>query len=268
MHYISSFDSCRIAVRQDGIDGAPAVLFSHYFGGDTSIWESQVEVLARRFRVVRFDTRGQGVSDAPEGPYSVRMLGCDALAVMDALGLDTAAFVGLSQGAMSGLWLAVHHPKRISRLVVANSTPYIPNKPVFDQYIQSARTTTDVATIVEPMILGWLTDGFKTREPAKARAAVETAARMSPTGFAGNCAVLRDVDLRADLTSIRSPTLVIAGAEDGPRGAASQMMADKIPGATLLTIAGAAHLTQLENPEAFNRALTSFLSEHDGASGQ
>jgi len=258
MERIESFDGCRIAVRSDRASTKPAALMSHHLGGSHAVFDALSAALSDRFRVIRYDTRGQGASEAAEGPYDVAMLGRDALAVLDALGLQRASFVGVSQGGMTGMWLAANHPDRIERLVLANTTPFIPNKSVWDELIAKAAAQ-GMEAIAETTITGWLSDGFKARSPAGAEAAIAVMRAMSPIGYAGNCAVLRDVDLREALLRIGSPTLVIGGAEDGPRGASAPVMAQAIPDARLVIIAGAAHLPVIENPDDFNAAVSEFL---------
>jgi 3-oxoadipate enol-lactonase len=258
MPLIESFDGCRIAAHREGKADQPAVVLSHFLGGRMDTWDVLAGALSKHFTVVRFDTRGHGDSAAPDGPYTVEMLGRDALAVLDEFGLDAPAFIGLSQGAMTGMWLAAHHPRRVSSLVIANATPFIPNKAMWDQLIETTLTK-GAADVAGPMVSSWLADEFKAREPAKTQAIVSAAANMAPNGFAGNCAVLRDVDLRSALTSIRCPTLIVAGAKDGARGAAAPVMAATIPRAKLITIPDAAHLTHLENPSVFVSCIKEFL---------
>ena len=254
MPHVTSHDGCRLNVLVEGPDSGPPVMLAHYLGGVLGTFDEQAKFLAKSRRVVRFDTRGQGASDAPEGPYSVAILGQDVLAIMDALGIERADFIGVSQGGMAGMWLAANHPGRLERLVLANTTPFIPNKPVWDELATRALHE-GMDAIARPTITGWLSDGFKASHPDRVETLVGHMAGMSPTGYAGNTRVLRDVDLRDALRTIAAPTLVIAGAEDGPRGASAPVMAESIADARLVVIPAAAHLSNLENPAAFNDAL-------------
>lgn len=259
MEHIESFDGTRLAVQCDGPYEGPPIVFSHYLGGSIESWERQIPVFVDDYRIVRYDTRGQGRSDAPKGTYDVDMLGRDALALMDALGLDVVDFVGVSQGGMAGMWLAIHHPGRIRRLVLANTTPFIPNKPIWDQ--NSAKALQEgMASIAEATISSWFSEGFKQRDPQRVQQAIATMRAMTPRGYVGNCAVLRDVDLRDGLAQIQSPTLVIGGAEDGPRGAAAPVIAQTVANGKLAVVPDAAHLTHIENPSAFNATVAEFLA--------
>lgn len=256
---VRSFDGVCLCARREGVAGGPSVLLSHYLGGSLEGWDAVVARLSDRFDIVRYDTRGHGASDAPAGPYSVDMLGRDALAVLQAFDIEKAHFVGVSQGGMSGMWLAAHHPARVHRLVLANTTPFIPNKQIWDELIEHARRE-GLADIAASTIAGWVCDAFRQGHPQIVESLVSVMAGMPVEGYAGACAVLRDVDLRGDLASIRSPTLVIAGAEDGPRGAGAPAMAAAIPDAILVTLPQAAHLSHVENPDAFAAAVEAHLA--------
>lgn len=251
-------NGCRLNVTIDGPeDGAPIIL-SHYLGGRIETFDAQMPVLAGR-RVIRFDTRGHGSSDAPDGDYSVAMLGEDALAILDTLGLSQVDYVGVSQGGMTGMWLAAYHPERIGKLVLANTTPFIPNKPIWDQLASKAQAE-GLADIAQDTITGWLSEGFRAREPAAVERLVGHMAAMSVAGYVGNTRVLRDVDLRDVLASIAAPTLVIGGAEDGPRGAAIPVITAAVQNGWSAVLPGAAHLSHLENAQAFNAELQRHLA--------
>lgn len=259
MTMTESFDGCRLNVQSEGPSDAPVVMLSHHLGGSLQVWDVLAEALRNRVRIVRYDTRGQGSSEASDGPYSIEMLGRDALAVMAALNLQRVDFIGLSQGGMTGMWLAANHPEKIQRLVLANTTPFIPNKPIWDELIAKAQSQ-GMDDIAVSTLEGWLSPGFKVRDPAGVQALIETMRHMSPKGYAGNCAVLRDVDLRNRLSDIVCSTLVIGGAEDGSRGAAGPVMASGVRDGKLVIIERAAHLSAVENAQDFNRAIEEFLT--------
>lgn len=253
--FIQSFDGRRLAVWDEGLRGGPAILLSHYLGGSAAGWDRVAAALVPHFRVVRYDTRGHGRSDAPPAPYTIDMLGRDALSVTEALELGAVRFAGVSQGGMAGMWLAANHPAAVASLVLANTTAFIPVKAAFDENIALARAE-GLSAIAARTIAGWVCDAFKQRDPDQLDRLIETMAGMAVEGYAGACAVLRDVDLRPDLPRILAPTLVVAGEEDGPRGAAAAAaIVSAIPNARAVTLPGAAHLSHIENPEAFGRLL-------------
>jgi len=256
--FITSGD-CRLNVLVEGpADGLPVIL-SHHIGGNIACFDAQMPALATR-RVVRFDTRGQGASDAPEGSYSVEMLGQDVLAILDALGIACADFVGVSQGGMTGMWLAANHPARIRRLVLANTTPFIPNKQVWDDLADKARAG-GMAGIARDTIESWLSEGFRAERKEAVEQLVAAMAAMPVAGYAGNTRVLRDVDLREALPAVSAPTLVIGGAQDGPRGAALPIITRAVQNGRSIILPNAAHLSNVENAEAFNAAVVAHLDD-------
>ncbi|MEI9964786.1 MAG: alpha/beta fold hydrolase [Caulobacteraceae bacterium] len=256
---IESFDGCPIHVRDEGEADGPAVVFSHAIGGGLSMWDAQAGPFGERFRVIRYDTRGHGGSGNCEGEHSIEMLAKDALAVMDTLGVKTAHFVGLSQGGMTGMWLGAHAPERIGKLVLSNTTAHIPAYDMLTGWIQTALSQ-GLDGIAPPTMDHWLSAQFKAAHPDQAKALAEAFRTMSREGFAGSCAALRDSDRTTDLANIKAPTLVIAGIEDGPGGAAAaDNLVANIPGAHRADIPDAAHLSPIENPAAFNKAVLDFL---------
>ena len=239
---------------------APTVVFAHSLGCTLALWDPQVEALAAYFRMVRYDLRGHGRSGAPDTDYTLAQMGADALAVIDATAASAPVhFVGLSLGGMVGMWLGVHHPQRLKRLVLANTTPHIPLRDMFSQRMQTARTE-GMAGIAAPTIDRWLGPTFKAAHPAQRDGLVAAMAAMSAQGYAGCCAVLREADQRGDMARIGLPTLVVAGVDDPATPPASaQQLAQLIAGARVVSIANAAHLSNIENPVAFNDALLNHL---------
>ena len=259
---IQSADGTPLHVRIDAGPhaDAPTVVLAHSLGCTLAMWEPQVQALAAQFRVVRYDLRGHGRSGVPDADYTLAQMGADALAVIDATSAGVQVhFIGLSLGGIVGMWLGIHQPQRLLRLVLANTTPHIPLRDMFSQRMQTARTE-GMAGIAAPTLDRWLGAAFKSAHPAQRDALVATMAAMSPQGYAGCCAVLRDADLRGDMVRIGVPTLVIAGDEDpATPPALAQQMAQVIAGAYVVSIPSAAHLSNLENPVAFNAAVLSHL---------
>ncbi|MGH2826481.1 MAG: alpha/beta fold hydrolase, partial [Actinomycetota bacterium] len=138
MTYVQSGD-IRIHVQIDGPDDAPVVVFSNSLGADLRMWDEQAEAFAGRYRVVRYDGRGQGGSDTPEGPYTIEALGGDALAVLDAIEVERAHICGISMGGMVAQWLAASHPERVDRAVHANTAAKIGSDEMWDTRIAAVR---------------------------------------------------------------------------------------------------------------------------------
>jgi 3-oxoadipate enol-lactonase len=253
-------DGARIRMRVEGRADAPALLFSHSLGVTMDTWAPQASDLGDTFRIVRYDARGHGGSDAPAGLYSIELLGRDALAVLDAAGVANAHLVGLSMGGMVGMWVGIHAPQRLRRLVLANTTAHIPLRDMWSSRIETALGT-GMDSIAAPTLDRWLGEDFKARQPQARDAMVAAMRAMSPVGYAGCCGALREADQRASIGRITAPTLVVTGTADlATTPAVAQALAEAIPGARALTIEEAGHLSNVEQPESFNRHIRAFLA--------
>jgi 3-oxoadipate enol-lactonase len=256
---ILSLDGLVLHAEVSGREDAPVVVLSHSIGCDLSMWNPVAAALESSFRVVRFDRRGHGRSWIPDQDATIEVLGLDALAVMDALHVRRAHYVGLSQGGMEGMWLAAMHPDRIDRLVLANTTAHLGVPDAIQAAIDAGRAQ-GMAGVAAGFLDRWLPLAFRTAEPGLAAQLLATFAAMSPQGFAACAAVLKSVDLRPLLGRIAAPTLVIAGGAEGPPlQAAARTLAAGIAGARLASIDGAGHLSSVDHPAEFVRLLRTFL---------
>ena len=246
----------------DGPAGAPVVTLSHSLATDLSMWEPQLKPLLARYRVLAYDTRGHGGTDAPAGAYSLGQLAEDARAMLKALGIAKTHWVGLSMGGMIGQTLALESPELFLSLSLCDTSSRIPAeaKPVWQERIKTAETQ-GMEPIVEPTLGRWFTTPF--RESRKdlmdrVRAMIRG---TKPQGYAGCCHAISALDLTDKLSAIRIPTLVVVGEEDqGTPVAASRAIQAQIAGSQMETLQSAAHLSNMEQPEAFTAAVTSFLA--------
>ena len=252
-------DGCRLSWSAQGPAEAPALLLLNALGTTVDLWRPQIHRLAYAFRVVRFDARGHGASDAPPGPYTLDRLGRDALAVLDAAGAPRAHVCGVSLGGQTALWLALHAPERVAGVVAANTGARIGTTALWSQRIRDAETR-GMQALVEPAMARWFTPRFRGSDPETVDRFRRMLQEGSPTGYAGCCAALRDADLRADLHRIERPTLVIAGNDDDATPpAAARAICERIAGAELLAL-DAAHLAGVERPDAFTAGMLAFLA--------
>jgi 3-oxoadipate enol-lactonase len=248
----------RISYDLAGPVGAPGVLLLHSIGTTRDLWEAQARELASSYRVIRYDARGHGGSSAPAGDYTLEQLGGDALAVLDAVRVGRAHVVGLSLGGLTAMWLGVHAPARVGRLVLANTAARVGTAERWVERIAQVRAG-GMAGIVEPTMMRWFSDSFRAQQPATVDAYRVMLAGCSPIGYAGCCAALRDADVRDAITGIAAPTLIIAGDQDQATTLAdAEGMRSRITGATMVTLP-AAHLSNLEQPTAFTEAVRQFL---------
>ena len=247
--------NCRI----DGPKSAPWVVFSNSLMTDLSMWDEQAAALSADFRVLRYDQRGHGATDAPAGPYSFDMLVADVIALYDALGIARAHFVGLSMGGMTAVMLAEKHPGRVDRLVPCDcgpaSTPQ--SAAQWEERIALVRAQ-GMEALVEPTVGRWFAPEFlASHKPVadKVRAMIRT---TPLNGFVGCAQALSDFDLRPGLASIACPTRFLCGSKDASLAGTKALNAG-VPGSSLIEIPGAGHISNMENPAAFTRALGDFL---------
>jgi 3-oxoadipate enol-lactonase len=234
-------------------------MLSNSLGTPLAMWAPQVQAFAERFQLLRYDSRGHGVSDAPPGPYTMERLGRDALALLDALGFSRASFCGVSMGGMVGMWLGVHAPERIDRLVLSNTAAIQGSPQLWNDRIGAVRAG-GMAAIVEATLERWFTPAFRHAQPDTIASIRAMVLSTSPEGYANCCAAIRDMDQRSSLPGISAPTLVVVGAHDsGTTPAQGEAIAAAIPGAELLTL-DAAHLSNVEQAATFNARILRFLT--------
>jgi 3-oxoadipate enol-lactonase len=258
MPYHTTDDGCRLAYALSGPESAPPLVLSNSLGTDRGLWAGQIDVFSRRRRVLTYDTRGHGASDAPSGDYSLDRLGRDVVSLMDDAGIAQADVAGVSIGGMTALWLGVHAPGRVRRLVLANTAARIGSAAFWSERMRRVDGE-GIAALADITMERWFTPAFRTAQP-------ETVARMRATllavpvaGYRGCCAALRDADLQGDASRVPARTLVVTGAQDvatPPR--AGVWLADTIAGARLVEF-DAAHLANVECAVAFTDAVLAFL---------
>jgi 3-oxoadipate enol-lactonase len=247
-----------ISFSVDGPPEAPALLFINSIGTTRELWWRQVAACSSQYRVITYDARGHGRSSVPSGDYSIAQLGEDALSILDELRVPSAHVCGISLGGLTAMWLGVHAPARVRSLTLANTAARIGSEQMWSERIAFVRQQ-GMATLAEMTMPRWFTEEFRTREPQTVqqfRSMIET---CRPEGYLGCCAALRDEDLRDAIAAIRCPVLAIAGSADvATPPAALQFIHERIAGSQLVTL-DAAHLTNVEQHQEFNRSLSEFL---------
>jgi 3-oxoadipate enol-lactonase len=259
MPKIEAGDGAILHVEVSGKDKGPVVMFSNSLGTNLHMWDGQMPAFEKKFRVVRYDSRGHGKSAAPEGPYSIDRLGQDALAIMDRLKLDRVHWVGLSKGGMVGQWLATHAPERIGRLVLCNTASQMPTPALWNTRI---RTCLDqgMPALVDTILMRWFSEKFrKSGSPEIDR--VKAMVLSTPEqGYAACSGAIRDMDQREAIRAVTAPTLIVAGKVDpATTPAAARLIQSRIRGSKLVQL-NAAHLSNIEQPEAFTAAVMGFLT--------
>lgn len=251
-------DGCRLAFRVDGPADAPLLVLSNSLGTDHSLWAPQVDGLVARHRVLRYDTRGHGASAAPVGDYSIERLGHDVVSLLDAVGEARAHVAGISIGGLTALWLGIHAPTRIDRLVLANTAARIGTRELWEERRRVAMSE-GLDGLADAAMGRWFTVGFREARPDTIDAMRDTFRRGSAAGYAGCCAAIRDADLRALAALVSAPTLVVIGRQDPATPAEDgRSLAQAIPGAALVEL-DAAHLSNVECATVFTAAVEGFL---------
>ncbi len=253
-------DNARIRYEIDGAANAPVLLLSNSLGTRLEMWAPQMPALLHQFRVLRYDTRGQGESSVPLGEYSLGELGGDVIGLLDRLRLDRVLFCGLSMGGLIGTWLGVHHPDRLHALALCNTGAKIGTTETWKARIDAVHAG-GMRQVAPAVIERWFTARYRKLCPEAVAQLHAMLVSTSPAGYVANCAAIRDADLRDRLTEIRVPSLVIAGTHDAatpPDG--GRLIAERVAGAKYVEL-DAAHLSNWEQAGAFTAALLSFLTD-------
>ncbi|MFA7764551.1 4-carboxymuconolactone decarboxylase [Streptomyces sp. NRRL S-448] len=248
--------------RIDGPADAPVLVLGPSLGTSLSVWDPQVPVLARQWRVLRWDLPGHGGSPAgllPTGA-GIGVLGRLVLDLADSLGADTFAYAGISLGGAVGTWLAAHHPGRVTSLALVCSSARFGDPRPWLERAQSVREN-GTGPLAAHAPARWFTSAFTRHD-----ALVADLRSADAEAYARCCDLLANTDLRADLPGITAPTLVIAGRDDPATPPHhSRALADGIRDARLLEVPRAAHLANVEQPGTVLDALRAhFASARPG----
>jgi 3-oxoadipate enol-lactonase len=243
-------------------DKEPVLVLSNSLGTDFSMWDPQLAGLEQRFRILRYDTRGHGQSSVTADDYTIDQLGRDVLGLLDALGLKRVHFCGLSMGGMIGIWLGVHAPNRLHRLVLCNTAARIGTKEMWNARIATVRKD-GMKSVAAAVIERWFTPEFRASFPQKVARAQQMLENTPPGGYSACCAAIRDMDQRDKVGEIRVPTVVIYGGKDPVTPAGdTRFLVEQIRGARTVEL-NAAHLSNVEQPDAFTEAVSYFLSSRE-----
>jgi 3-oxoadipate enol-lactonase len=241
---------------------APVLVLAHSLGTRAEMWEPQVAALSDDWRVLAYDHRGHGAAPSPPGPWEIADFARDALALLDARGIERASFCGVSLGAMVGIWLASHAPERIDRLVLCCTTAHFPDPQPWRDRAAAVLEANSVEPVADPIVDRWLTPPYAAAHP-EARARLHAMLVANPAaGYAAACGAIERMDLRPDLPIITAPTLVIAGADDASTPLEHlETIAAAIPDARLEVLSPAAHLATIEQSDTVNRLVRDHLEE-------
>ena len=239
----------------------PWITLSHSLACDLHMWDDQMETLTKTFKVLRFDTRGHGLSSAPSGDYTLEQMADDVKGLFDALGIQQTHWVGLSMGGMIGQTFALKYPGLFQSLVLADTTSRRPPnaEQMWGERVAAARAN-GMPGVLDSTLARWFTEPYRNaRKDVMARIG-EQILSTPVDGFAGACAAIAKVNTLDRLKEIQCPVFIIVGEHDhGTPPDMARAIHENLPGSELLVIPSAAHLSNVEQPMVFNQALADFL---------
>jgi 3-oxoadipate enol-lactonase len=253
----------RIRALLEGPVDAPVITLSHSLATTLEMWRPQMQALLNRFRVLRYDVRGHGESEVPPGPYTLRQLAEEVRGLLAEIGIRRTHFVGLSMGGMIGQQLALDYPQLVESLVLADTlSAYPPEaKSMWWGRINAASGPHGMEPLVEPTMSRWFTGPFLQAGSESLDWVREMIRRTPSAGFIGCCRALMELNLTERLGGINVPTLIIVGRQDPTTPVSgAEVIQEAIAGSQLVVIENAAHLSNIEQPKAFDNALLSFLT--------
>lgn len=244
----------------DGDPHKPAIIFSNSLGTDHSMWDGQLEVLRRDFYIIRYDTRGHGLTNCSKGPYTITQLANDVLGLLDYLSIDKAFFCGISMGGLIGQWLAVNAPERLEGLVIANTAAKIGTEKAWNERAALVRKE-GLNTIAESAPSRWFTPEFYGASPSPVNELLINLKNMSPEGYASCCEALANEDLSRDIKKIRISTLIIVGDKDPVTTVADAQFIHSQINSSHIQELRASHISNIEAEDKFNHVLKQFLNK-------
>lgn len=251
-------DGIRLHYRTDGDRAKPCLVLSNSLGTDLSMWEAQAAALAGDFFVVRYDTRGHGQSASGSAPFDIERLGLDVVVLLDHLDVERTAFCGISMGGLTGQWLGIHQPQRLTQLVLANTAARIGGTAPWLLRAEHVRRD-GMAAVAASAATRWFTPQFIAREADTVARMVATLRSQDAGGYAACCDVLAQTDLHAGVGTISVPTLVIAGEHDPVTTVDDgRWLQQQVAGARLASLP-ASHISNVEAADLFTAQLRTFL---------
>jgi 3-oxoadipate enol-lactonase len=239
----------------------PWITLSHSLACDLHMWDEEAKRLSGRYKVLRYDTRGHGKTSAPAGAYTLELLADDLQALLLALGVKSTHFVGLSMGGMIGQTHALKYPGTFRSLTLCDTTSRYPAEAagMWADRIKTVETQ-GMEPLVVPTLGRWFTEGFRNTRPDVVEKVANMIRSTPAAGYAGCCHAIPRINLTARLKEIACPSLVIVGREDaGTPVSMAEDIQRALPGSKLVVIPDASHLSNLEQPDAFNLALGGFV---------
>lgn len=250
-----------IHYRLAGPVDAPKLVLVNSLGTDARIWDYVIADLARDYRILSYDKRGHGLSDAPQGDYTLDDHLNDLDGLLAHVQFDRFALCGVSIGGLIGQGFALRHPEMITALVLCDTAPKVGDAVMWNTRAETVLNK-GLSAIADPVMERWFSAGFRNGKPAELAGWRNLFLRTDPAGYASTCATLRDADLTAEIGKIAAPTLVVVGSEDGSTPVELvRSCAQAIPGARFEIVPEAGHIPSIEQPELLISLVRAFFKE-------
>jgi 3-oxoadipate enol-lactonase len=255
----ASVNGIEINYEVSGKEGAPWLVLSHSLACTVRMWDPQVEAFKDRFRILNYDMRGHGATSAPQGPYTLDMLADDVLGLVSSLKIQKAVYCGLSIGGMIGQTLAIRGAGPFTKMVLADTTHTQPPEALkqWEDRISIAKSK-GMAGLVDGTMERWFTEPYRKKNSAEFQKVRNLVLQTPVAGFVGCGQAIMQLNTTARLKDIKLPVLAITGEQDGA-APGTKYIGENVPGAKYVGIPNAAHIANVEQAEAFNRALREFL---------
>jgi len=240
----------------------PWLTMSHSLACNLHMWDPQMPALTGKFKVLRFDTRGHGQSSAPAGEYTLEHLADDVKGLLDGLGIRQTHWAGLSMGGMIAQAFALKYPGVFQSMVLADTASRLPPEAgkLWADRIKTAQGE-GMGALVESTLARWFTEPYRnSRKDVMEK--IGNDIRTTPVnGFVGCCHAISKLNYLDRLKEIKVPALVVVGEQDpGTPPDAARAIQQNLPGSELKILPSAAHLSNIEQPDEFNKAMTGFLN--------
>jgi 3-oxoadipate enol-lactonase len=249
--------NCRI----DGLEGAPWLILSNSLATTLSMWDRQADDFKDKFRVLRYDQRGHGQTEAPAGRYTFDTLIADVIALMDVLSIERAHWCGVSMGCATGMGLVQKHPDRFDRMILCDnpgrSTPETSRQ--WEERIAIAQQG-GMPALLQSTMERWFPPETLAANPPHMDLIRQMILTTPVNGFIGCSAALGDHDFRPLMPQVKNPVLWMCGEKDGHNAAAMKVMQDELPGSQYVVLPGAGHISNMDQPEMFSRKMREFLT--------
>ncbi|MBJ3778876.1 3-oxoadipate enol-lactonase [Acuticoccus mangrovi] len=245
-------------VEITGESHLPPLVFGNSLSADTSMWDDQIAALSPFFRIIRYDMRGHGRSVRTPPPYTMDRLGQDVIEILDVLGISQVHWCGVSLGGMVGMWLLTNAPGRVGAAVLANTSARMGPPELWNGRIRTAERG-GMEALAQATLERWFPADFRAAAPETIERVRAMILATPVAGYVGCCAAIREMDQRQTIRTIRARPLVVIGLRDpATTPADGRLIAASIPGARLAEI-DAAHISNIERADEFNRIVREFL---------